>query len=462
METIYLNELLGNGYQPRKVRDKLREVVKHKIENEEEIFPGIYGIDREKRRITEVLMTGRGVLLTGQYGTAKTEISKTVRKLLEEYHKKHEVFFPASCPVQEEPFNIAYSLGIPGLENEGYKLEEACPICRNRYCNGNKADPKDIELLKFKKPVEGRGFARVQSGSDVTPDEIIGTYNLTKLAELGNPFDPEVFQPGKIGQASGGILFVDELGKLCESGQYALIQASEEGSVTPSKSRETFPVDELLITTTNPVDEDNIIGAVFDRLVSIKIPIVEYKDEIKILEKSLDKKGYDNAPYVPKLFRDTIVKTVRDIRKSNDELEIGPRTSINAGLVARESAFYDGREFANYCDMKEGIYTAILGKSFFDDKEDTEKAIENNLPEIDKQISNMFNGFNLDVGIEKLKELDIDSSFSPVNIKKALDAPEVKSFVDKVGEIETLDGEKLYEVVGIYYQACAQSCKNGQ
>ena len=435
METIYLNELIGNGYKPRKVGDKLREVVKGKIENEEEIFPEIYGLDREKRRIAEVLMTGKGILLTGQYGTAKTEISKTVRKLLEEYHKKHEVFYPASCPVQEEPFNIAYSLGIPEVKNNGYKLEDACPICRSNYCNGNKADPKDIELLKFEKPVEGKGFARVQSGSDVTPDEIIGTYNLTKLAELGDPFDPEVFQPGKIGQASGGILFVDELGKLCESGQYALIQASEEGSVTPSKSRETFPVDELLITTTNPIDEDNIIGAVFDRLVSIKVPIVGYEDEIKILEKSLEKKRYKNAPYVPKLFREVLVKTVRDIRKSNSELEIGPRTSINAGLVARESAFYDGRTIANYCDVKEGLYTAVLGKSLFDDKEDIEEAIKNNLPDISKYISEVFGDVDLETGRRDL-------------------------FVNAVKKIENFDEEKLDELVEVYYQAYVKGCEN--
>jgi len=457
METIYLNELVGNGYKPTKVTDKLRHVIKDRIEAEEELFPDIYGLEPEKRRIIEVLMTGRGILLTGTYGTAKTEISKSLIKMLAEYHKNNEVFYPEQCPVQEEPFNIANALGINSVSDNGYKLSVPCPICRTKYLNGNKADPRDIELLKFKKPVEGKGFARVQSGSDVTPDEIIGTYNIAKLAEIGDPFDPEVFQPGKIGQASGGVLFVDEIGKLCESGQYALIQASEEGSVTPSKSRETFPIDEIIITTTNPVDEDNIIGAVFDRLVSIKVPVVSYDDEIRILEKSLRNKEYLDAPYVPLLFKNTIVKTVRDIRERKEELEIGPRTSINAGLVARESAFYDSRPVTNFCDMKEGVYTAVLGKAFFDDKKDIGQAIK--LHNIDNEIISKTFGSLIDLEDETLTEvLSSDIPFNEKTIEKAQAVDSIKTFVDRIAHVEQIDNKTALEVAAVYYQAYSKGC----
>jgi len=470
METVYLNELVHNGYKPTRVNERLRKAVRERIERGEEIFPEIFGLEMEKRRIAEVLMAGRGVLLTGQYGTGKTEISKAVKDLLTDYYKHHEVFYPEICPVQEEPFNIAYSLEVPEVRKRGYKLRDACPVCRAEYCNGKKVDLKDVELVRFEKPVEGKGFARVQGGSDVTPEELIGTFNLKKLAEIGDPFNPEVFQPGKIGQASGGVLFVDELGKLGESGQYALIQASEEGCVTPAKSRETFPVDELLIATTNPVDEDNIIGAVLDRLVSIRIPIVDYENEVKIVENSLRKKEYEEAPYVPKAFLNVMVKAVRKVRESKPELEIGPRTSINAGLIARESAFFDGRSVANICDVKEGVYAALLGKATFDEKDSVEAEIR--LPSIRDELERLYgiDSDELKAGIEVLKEMNREEPFSPENIRRAereqrcsnqgyrAKRPEVKSFVDRVREMEKLKGNKLYEVVGVYYQAYDRGC----
>ena len=458
METVYLNELVQNGYKPTSVNERLRKAVRDRIERGEEIFPEIVGLEMEKRRIVEVLMAGRGVLLTGQYGTGKTEISKAIKDLLTEYYKSHEVFYPEGCPVQEEPFNIAYSLGVSEVRKNGYKVRDACPICRAEYCNGKNAELKDVELVRFEKPTEGKGFARVQGGSDVTPEELIGTFNLKKLAEIGDPFNPEVFQPGKIGQASGGILFVDELGKLGESGQYALIQASEEGYVTPAKSRETFPIDELLIATTNPIDEDNIVGAVLDRLVSIRIPIVDYENEVKIVENSLRKKEYEEAPYVPKAFLNLMVKAVREVRENKPELEIGPRTSINAGLIARESAFFDGRNVANICDAKEGVYTALLGKATFDEKDSVEAEIR--LPSIRDELKHLYgiDPDELKAGIEVLKEMNYEEPFSLENVRKAAKRSEVKSFVDRVRETEKLKGNRLYEVVSVYYQAYDRGC----
>lgn len=67
---------------------------------------------------------------------------------------------------------------------------------------------------------------------------------------------------------------VDEIGKLSKTAQRAFIQVAQENSFTPTKSRETIPVDFLLVTTTNVADEEYICGAVRDRLVSIKIPRV--------------------------------------------------------------------------------------------------------------------------------------------------------------------------------------------
>ena len=102
---------------------------------------------------------------------------------------------------------------------------------------------------------EGRGFARIQGNEDIEPEKILGMYHLTRYAEIGDPFDPRVLEPGKIAQASGGILFVDEIGLLNKEAQYALIQGLQEKHFTPTNSRMTFPIDFLFVSTTNSINE---------------------------------------------------------------------------------------------------------------------------------------------------------------------------------------------------------------
>ncbi len=372
-----LQDLIKSGYRSKPARERLLDVIKQKIETGEELFPDIFGLKSEKRRLIKTLVAGKGVLLTGAYGVAKTDLAKHLHNLLNEYHKKHDVYYVAQCPVQEDPLILSQFLA---LYPDGYSpaTVEPCPICKAqlREVNGN---PNKIMVRRMEQLVEGRGFARVQGGGDVLPEEIVGTYNLLKLAQIGDPFDPRVFEPGKIGQASRGLLFVDEIGKLSETAQHALIQAAQENSFTPTKSRETFPVDFLLVATTNIADEEYICGAVRDRLVSIKIPRVNIEDEIRIVQKEVAR--MTPPIHVPVLFIKLAVEVITTLR-GNDRLELGPRTSINAGLIARSSALLAGRFVADYCDIKEGIYTAILGKTQFEDIYDIEKQIDAQFPAV--------------------------------------------------------------------------------
>lgn len=450
-----LDDLIKDGYSYIPVRERLTHIVQQKKLKDEEFFADIFGLELEKRRILEVLMSGKGVLLTGDYGTAKTEISKRVAGLLNAYLQLHEVYTLEACPVQEDAMNLAFTLGF--VKDEDRNLVHACPICQYLYLN---SDPEDIPVIKYDIIKEGKGFARLQGGYDVLPEEIIGTYNLIKLSEIGDPFDPRVFQPGKLGQASGGVLFVDELGKLSDSGQAALIQASQEGIFTPSKTRETFPIDFLLIATTNPVNEEDICGAVLDRLVSIKIPMVEKGDEIKVVKKELDRVGEE--PYILKAFLDFIVTAVRRVRK---ELPLGPRVSINAGLIARASATFDGRKIANYCDYKEGIYTAILGKAKFEDKDDYEAKVRSSIISVSDHLKNYFQGINLEAGIEELKEIFGEEwMWDSSMVEKALRVKKrfhnVKDFAERVKkEEEDLNPKMLPKAVAVYYEAYIRECK---
>jgi Mg-chelatase subunit ChlI len=369
------------------VRDMLAAVVRRKLRAGHDLFPDIFGLPFEKQRIVEILAAGRGVLLTGRYGVAKTDLAKHVLNLLNEACTASPLCAVERCPIQEDPAILA-------AHRAGKKAEcpaAPCPICAHMLDSAH-GDCSHIALAQLDRLEEGRGFARVQGGGDVLPEEIVGTYNLLKLAQIGDPFDPRVFEPGKIGQANRGLLFVDEIGKLPETAQHALIQASQEGIVTPSKSRQTFPVDFLLVATTNPRDEEYLCGAVRDRLISISIPLVGLEDEMRIVAKEAAK--LKPQVFIPQLFLRLMVETVRAMR-ADDRLELGPRASINAGLIARSSAMLEGRRVASFCDAKEGIYAAILGKAFFEDKTDVERRIDSVFPDICAYLKRHLSGIDL-------------------------------------------------------------------
>ena len=390
---------------------------------------------------------------------AKTDLAKHVQGLLNEYHEKHEVYYVAQCPVQEDPLILAQALSLLPAGSLPSRVEP-CPICKAhiRDVNGN---PEKIAGQRLDRIVEGKGFARVQGGGDVLPEEIVGTYNLLKLAQIGDPFDPRVFEPGKIGQASRGLLFVDEIGKLSESAQHALIQAAQENCVTPTKSRETFPVDFLLVATTNYADEEYICGAVRDRLVSLKIPLVGIEDEIRIVHKEINR--VEPKVYIPHLFIKLAIEVIRALR-GDERLELGPRTSINAGLIARSSAMLEGRSLANYCDIKEGIYTAVLGKALFEDKHDVERKIDELFPAIAAYLDkNLPAVLFSEIISEYRQEWGIDAEWSGNNIEALLKDVSVSQswnqFVKWAREHESAGNENIPQILALYLSAYDKGCE---
>lgn len=392
-----LKDVLKDGYEHVPVPDRFLSVVKARVKDCHDVFPDIYGIDMQKRRIIEFLAAGKPVVLVGNYGVAKTELSKDVLYVLSDYMKGQEVFYVSTCPVQEDPVNIAFALGLDGKTGK-----YPCPVCEESYVKTH-AKPENVPVERLTCLREGVGYARLQSGADTHPEDLIGTFNISKLGTIGDPFDPRVFQPGKIGQASGGLLFVDEVGKLSEAAQYALIQAAEEGSFTPTKSRRTFPVDELVISTTNPEDEANIVGAVYDRLRSVKIPTVSREDEIRIAYKEI---GRRSGVYMPQLFVEWAVDSVRKLRdKDSESFPLGPRVIMDAVGIAATSAKLDSRKIATYCDFKEGLHAAVLARTKFDDFGEAENTLRKDLPEIGEYLEKTF-GFD-SIRTDALKKTDL-------------------------------------------------------
>ncbi len=448
-----LADCIENPRPLRTSRDCLTGIVRSKAASGEELFPDIFGLDHEKRRCLEILAGGRGVLLTGEYGVAKTDLARHIVDLLNELFVREPLLYVERCPVQEDPALLVDYI----VKGEGCGVLP-CPICRKMIADAE-GDYTTIGVGTRHHLVEGAGFSRVQGGGDVLPEEIIGTYNLLKLSEIGDPFDPRVFEPGKIGQASRGVLFVDEIGKLPETAQHALIQAAQEYIVTPSKSRETFPVDFLLVATTNPVDEEYICGAVRDRLVSLSIPLVSFDDELHIVRKELGR--IQPAVYLPELYLSLAVATVRALR-SDERLELGPRASINAAFIARSSALFEGRSMVSFCNIKEGIFTAILGKALYEDKQDVERAVQDAFPSIGPYLQKHIEGVDLE---RILRKYCGDGEVNAQTLKEHIagsDNDELSRFAGWAYHNETIHKFRMYEVLAEYLSAYHRGCPSGE
>ncbi len=460
METLSLEEVLKTDYRPRGVASRLKWIVRRKIKNGEDPIPEIIGLELEKKRALECLISGRGIKLVGPYGCGKTTFAKSILELLREYHKYNETFIPQDCPVQEDALNIAYAAG---LVKDVSGVRNVCPVCRKLYLDGNPKKRnvlRDVPVVKFE-PTESKGFARVPP--DAMPEDLVGSYNVRKLVEIGDPLDPEVFKHGKIGMASGGILFVNELGKLPERSQYTLLEASVEKRITPGKCRESFPVDFLLIADTNPEDEYNVNGAINDRLISIPILDVGKENEIRIVKKEANS---NNSPYVPRCFFDLAVDVVRELREKEEFPYVGIRASIDAIKIAKASAELEGREVVNPCDLKEGLVVAVLGRCRYEDYEDSYE-------ELSELVWEKFRDFkesSLQLYLrdiwadeeELLEKLEAVDWKNLKGLKKVL-GKNLKRVEEVIGKFEGVELEEkvLEQVVGSYLQLLSlSSCED--
>jgi MoxR-like ATPase len=216
---------------------------------------------------------------------------------------------------------------------------------------------------------EGFGFARVQGSSEVFPDHLTGNINLRKLEEVGDPMSPLVLEPGKLLQANRGILLVDEIGKLPLGTQNVLLQALQEGSVTPSKSRESFPAAFVAVCTSNLSDLDNINDPLSDRLTSAHVTFnPHHAQNRRIVDLGWAAAGGFGGGFVPEVLLDAGVRMIEAwrLRMSDDNPDIGEvgsnRTLIDVASRTAAIATLAGRDAATADDLKAGLLHAMRGR----------------------------------------------------------------------------------------------------
>ena len=154
------------------------------------------------------------------------------------------------------------------------------------------------------------------------------------------------------------------MGKLPKGTQNVLLQALQEGIVTPAKSRATFPANFIAITTSNMDDLDNINEPLNDRLSNIYVGFSNHHVRNRMI---VDISKTNNHLFFPEIFLEADVYLIEDWRKvhthGHELSEVSSnRTMID--IVSRSEA-YAMMNFMRYVDLEsftKGTVHALLGR----------------------------------------------------------------------------------------------------
>ena len=81
-----LGELKKSGYQPRSIKEELRQNLILKLKRKENTFPGILGYeDSVVPDVERALLSKHNILFLGLRGQAKTRMARQMTELLDEY-----------------------------------------------------------------------------------------------------------------------------------------------------------------------------------------------------------------------------------------------------------------------------------------------------------------------------------------------------------------------------------------
>ncbi len=147
--------------------------------------------------------------------------------------------------------------------------------------------------------------------------------------------------------------------------QNVLLQALQEGLVTPAKSRETFPADLVAIATTNVRDLAMVTEPLSDRLAHVSLPLPRtHRSNRRIVELGLVQ---DQGMPIPGPYRDAAVELMMRWRAkgpgTDDLAEVASnRTLVEMLRRAGGYALLEGDPTIDPQDFKRGARDAMRGR----------------------------------------------------------------------------------------------------
>ncbi len=242
-KVIKLGDLKKAGYQPKSVKEEIRQNLIASIQNKENAFEGILGYeDTVIPDVERAILSKHNILFLGLRGQAKTRMARQMVDLLDEY-----IPVIAGSEVNDDPLKPLSRYAVDLIAEHG--------------------DNTPIHWVH-----KSERYGEKLATPDVSVSDLIGDIDPIKAANLKLSFaDEKVIHYGIIPRSNRGIFVINELPDLQARIQVSLFNILQEGDIQIRGFKLRMPLDILFVFTANPEDYTNrgsIVTPLKDRIES--------------------------------------------------------------------------------------------------------------------------------------------------------------------------------------------------
>ena len=308
-----LGRLRKSGWLSRTVKEEIRQNAIKRIQEGEELFPGVLGYENTViPQLENALLAGHDFIFLGERGQAKTRMIRGLTDLLDEWMP-----IIAGSEINDDPYNPVSKYAID-LVNE-------------------KKDATPIEWVH-----RSERFGEKLATPDTAIADLIGEVDPIKVAEGRYLSDELTLHYGLVPRTNRGIFAINELPDLSERIQVGLLNVLEERDVQVRGYKIRLPLDILLVASANPEDYTNrgrIITPLKDRFGSqlrTHYPFeVELEKDIAVQEAEIFSQA-DLAVSVPE-FMSMIVATVTHAARESSHINQRSGVSVRVTVANYEA-----------------------------------------------------------------------------------------------------------------------------